>query len=154
MTTPAAAALAAIERMEAVEKAATKGPWFARYCDDEMFMNMTVVSKKDWGSRHSGLFGSEDDTIAITFHQCLPSVACNLDDGGDLGDGDTAFIVSSRAFVPGACEAIRVAVEALEGFGRMWGVSVTNEHDETPREFVDKTLAAMARALGETGEPR
>jgi len=63
----------------------TPGPWFVRHCDDERFMCMTVVSSIDRGESNSGRFDNEEDTIAITYHQCLPAVcADNPEDPEDV----------------------------------------------------------------------
>ena len=88
---------------------ATPGPWFVRRCDDDDHMCMTVISNKDYGPFNNSQYDSEADTVAITFHQCLPAVAAERD---DFGDADTALIVYLRNHA----EAIAGLIEAAERF--------------------------------------
>ncbi len=44
-----------IEEIEELLAAATEGPWFIRYFDDEYFMNMFLITNKPGPGRHEGL---------------------------------------------------------------------------------------------------
>jgi hypothetical protein len=61
----------------------TPGPWFVRYCDDESFMCMTVISSSDHGPSNNSVFENEDDTIAVVYHQCNPTVKSEEPDEAD-----------------------------------------------------------------------
>ena len=78
-----------------------EGPWFVRHTDDAHFMNMTVVSKTDRGELHDGRqYDGERDTVAITFHQLIPTVGDDSSEDTDSKDwdlGDNASLLISRA---------------------------------------------------------
>jgi len=87
--------------------AATKGPWFKRYCDDDNHMCMTVISSKDYGPTNTGQFKDEPDTIAATFHQIAPVIA----DTPDCNEATTDLIIYLVNHAPALAELVEVTKE-------------------------------------------
>lgn len=80
LTLPTQEELAALK---AAAEAATPGPWFVQYGDDDRFMCMTAISKTNSRQGNCGQF-VDDDLIAVTFHQCYPAVNYEADDLGEF----------------------------------------------------------------------
>ena len=115
--------------------AATKGPWFKRYCDDDNHMCMTVISSKDYGPTNTGQFKDEPDTIAATFHQIAPVIA----DTPDCNEATTDLIIYLVNHAPALAEL----VEAAECI-RHWHDS-GNEGMVVSAEHVRKLWEALAK---------
>lgn len=96
-----------LTELEKLKAAATEGPWFERYCDDNSHMNMTVISSKDYGRTNTGPFNDEADTVAITFHQ-LPPVS---GDTADCNDATTELIILLRNNADAIANLVRAADE-------------------------------------------
>jgi hypothetical protein len=95
-----------LTKLKELEAKATDGPWFNRYCDDDNHQCMTVISSKDYGPTNTGQFKDEPDTVAITFHQLMPSVG----DNADCNDANTELI----AYLRNHAKEIINLVEAAE----------------------------------------
>lgn len=91
--------------------AATKGPWFKRYCDDDNHMCMTVISSKDYGPANTGQFKDEPDTIAATFHQITPVIG----DTPDCNEATTDLIIYLVNHAPALAEVVEAAEKVLIG---------------------------------------
>jgi hypothetical protein len=95
-----------LTKLRELEAKATEAPWFKRYCDDDNHQCMTVISNKDYGPTNTGQFKDEPDTVAITFHQLMPSVG----DNADCNDANTELI----AYLRNHAKEIIALLEAAE----------------------------------------
>lgn len=78
--------------LKRLAEAATPGPWYVQYGDDEQFMCMTAVSTNNRRKQNEGQFDSEDDGIvAVTYHQTYPFVSPD-----DTSDGNSAYIAAAN----------------------------------------------------------
>jgi len=75
------------EDMKIVE-AATEGPWYRNFGDDDRFMCMNWISANKEPSSNIGQYENAG-TIAVMFHQGYPDVGCDRD---DLNDANAEFI--------------------------------------------------------------
>jgi len=122
--------------------AATKGPWFKRYCDDDNHMCMTVISSKDYGPANTGQFKDEPDTIAATFHQSAPVIG----DTPDCNEATTDLIIYLVNHAPALAEL----VEAAEKMNKINGPCDHHDHHGyCQTHFVEEgcTAKALSEAL-------
>lgn len=82
-----------LQELKRQAMAATPGPWYVQYGDDEHHMCMTAVSATNSRIRNEGRFSDDDKLIAITFHQSLPGVAYESE---DLGEVDSAYVAAAN----------------------------------------------------------
>jgi hypothetical protein len=95
-----------LQQLKALAMAATPGPWYVQYGDDERYQCMTAISATNSRSHNMGMFG-EEALIAVTFHQSYPPV--NLA-GDDCGDNDSAYIAAAS---PDVVLALIARIESL-----------------------------------------
>lgn len=77
-------------------KGYTPGPWHVRFCDDELHMCMTAVSAVPVppGNRDQYVDRDPSETVAIVYHQCIPFVRPEDDEGADA---NAALIAAAPA---------------------------------------------------------
>lgn len=110
-----------LSELARLREAATKGPWFKRYCDDDNHMCMTVISGTDYGEVNTGQFRDEPDTIAATFHQIAPVVG----DTADCNEATTDLILHLVNHSEAIEELVRAAeyikqIGCIGGDGKPW----------------------------------
>ena len=146
-----------LTELSRLREAATKGPWFKRYCDDDNHMCMTVISSTDHGKVNTGQFKDEPDTIAATFHQIAPVVG----DTADCNEATTDLILH----LVNHAEAIRdlvVAAKPLAHYSRMRDAKPMNGMDdaihsihvgtEWEAEVTQSQLRGLSEALAKLEE--
>lgn len=95
--------------MRGLAEAATPGPWYVQYGDDDNHMCMTAIGTENKRERNDGQFSQEeaDKFVAITLHQLYPWV--NADCTND--DANSAYIAAAN---PAKVITILDALEAAQ----------------------------------------
>ncbi len=131
--------------IEARHRAATKGPWYARMTDDEVFMNACYISTKPGSGgtfRHDGGQGMAPGTcdagsvVAITLLQS-PLLA-NVAD--EKWDENTEFIAHAWADVRDLSRELRVAWAEIKRLQRLVPKPKPNTN---PGPYVQPLLPGM-----------
>lgn len=96
-----------LARLERLCEAATEGPWYTVFTDDESRMNAVYVGTVDRGSMHDNTIGMDGhrrgEIIAATLIQVVPTV----DHESELWDENADFIAESRTAMPRLIAEIR-----------------------------------------------
>jgi len=82
-----------VAELKRLAEAATPGPWYVQYGDDDRFMSMAAISQSNARTCNIGPFDDCAPLVAVTFHQCYPHVNCER---SDLGDANSAFIAAAN----------------------------------------------------------
>jgi len=96
-----------IQKLKAAALAATPGPWFVQFGDDERHQCMTAISAVNARTDNDCMF-TDQPLIAVTFHQSYPLVNMEGDDCGDL---NSAYIAAAN---PAAILDLIAAVERAQ----------------------------------------
>lgn len=124
----------------------TPGPWFVRFADDRMSMNMTTVGTKVYeGHNH---YESELDTICIVFHQLDPLVSCEME---DFGDANARLISAAPDLLDKLAESrqkLSSLVHMLDKQYNLWSY-----HRQALYDIVNGMEVAIAKALGKEVQP-
>jgi len=118
----------------------TRGPWFVRYCDDDKFQCMTVISSNDYGPSNRSQFDNESDTVAIVLHQLGPAVSHELD---DFGDANAKLIAAAPELLISLKELVKLRKIDLS--------SETDFLCDLPSQNADIILSTAIRLLERLG---
>lgn len=100
-----------LDDLEAKCRAATPGPWFVLYGDDECFQCSTAIASEKTREGNDGLFNDDEHLVAVTYRQRYPFVAMDDD---DCGEANSAYIAAANPAVTLALIAqLRAAREFL-----------------------------------------
>ncbi len=106
---------AELDELERITNAATAGPWFPVFTDDENSMNAVYVGTVDRGQNHDNQKGfardspRDDEIIAVTLHQLMP----RIDHATELWEENAIFIAQARTAMPRLIAEIRRLSEDL-----------------------------------------
>ena len=135
-----------ISHMRALAEAATPGPWYVQYGDDDNHMCMTAIGTENKRARNDGQFSQEeaDKFVAITLHQLYPWVSpdCTND------DANSAYIAAANpATVIALLDALEHKNNLLHSF---LAVLKTDRHDwEDWPSNSRNVVAAIVKELGQ-----
>lgn len=132
--------LPTLSELDAMEKAATRGPWYPRATDDDCRMNARFVSTEcgplteDGRWMHDGQSRSDGfpNSVCVTLHQLTPTIGVNED------DENTELIAASRNALPALLSDLRLCREALERISMN-----TNDNGSGAADFARAALAKL-----------
>lgn len=119
-----------LDEIEARLNAATPGPWYVHYTDDEFFMNATCVSTQPGPECHDHLRGmapgecDETSVVAITLLQ-YPRLA-DVDDG--RWDENAELIAHAPEDLRYLLDALREAEAERDRLRRLWSSCVAGRN--------------------------